>query len=117
MSTDLFNSIVSQALPLSYVKARVTNLIGQETIIVDFAIRQQWVNNIIHNDPLHMRVLVQKDKDGFSIDGDAIMPKRNLKSIGVQFRKIKGKTEDEALSKLAQWFVKNAQYLKLLGDY
>lgn len=113
---ELFNATVRNLLPLSYVNARVYTVLGEDTITIDFAINQKWANNIIHNDPLHTRVLVQKEGDSYVIESSYV-PTRVLKSIGVTFRKIRAKTEDEAVAKLAQWFGKNAEYLKLLGEY
>lgn len=113
---DQFNNDVQAMLPLSFVKARVSTLLGRDAIVIDFAINQKWVNNIIHNDPLHMRVLVGMDKGKYVIDG-SYMPGRALKSIGVQYRKLSGNTEAEVIAKFTAWFNKNAQFLKLLGDY
>lgn len=80
-------------------------------VLGGLAIRKTWINNIIHNDPLHMPLLVQRENGKFIIESHH-MPIRTLKSLGVPFRKIKGGTEYDVMNKLENWFIKNASALQ-----
>jgi hypothetical protein len=115
-----FNVIVRTKLPKSYVNARLVNLVGESTTVITFAIKQkeQWVNGIIENDPLFFKVLVQQDeKNGTWVIESNYFPVRALKSIGLTFRKLRASSEWGVILKLQDWMLKNAEYLKLLGDY
>lgn len=99
---------VSLAFPKAHVKAIPWKSIGDRpTILVEFASSKTWNFNIIHNDPLHMRLLVEgSDAEGWVIDGP-LYPQRALRAVGASFRKLKGKTEAEVMDKLENWFEKN----------
>jgi len=103
---NAFVQNVSLMFPNAHVKAWPWKLIGESTICVEFASSKTWANGIIHNDPLHMRLLVQKDGNGWMIEGH-MFAKRALKAVGVNVRKISGKTEQEVVQKLEDWFAKN----------
>lgn len=105
---DMFNREVSATFPNAYVKAIVWNALGESTLLLEFASSKTWAWNIIRNDPLHMRLLVQKDKGGWMIEGH-MFAKRVLKSVGVNIRKISGKTEEEVVRKVIDWFIKNQE--------
>jgi hypothetical protein len=107
---NTFVQNVSLAFPKAFVKAKPWKSIGDRpTLWVEFASSKTWANGIIQNDPLHMRLLVQgSDAKGWSIDGDSF-PKRALKAVGVNSRKISGKTEAEVMQKLEDWFCNNVE--------
>lgn len=103
---NAFLAIVSPLFPNAFLKAKPISWLSQPTITIVFAQSTVWAYNIIHNDPAHMTFLVQHDAKGWYTD-PSIFPLRQLKLNGGSFRKIRGKTEEEVMTKLAAWFVKN----------
>ena len=102
-----FNIVIKDAFPDSFVNARVVNILG-ETILVTFAQRTEWSNNIIENDPTFMKFLVHVETFTGAVEIEAPTTHGSaLKENGVKFRKIKAANEAEAMQKLTQWFLKN----------
>jgi hypothetical protein len=110
---NAFLAIVTPLFPNAFIRARPVNFIGEFTITITFAQSTVWANNIIHNDPAHMTFLVQHDAKGWYTD-PSIFPLRQLKANGGSFRKIRGKTEEEVVTKLSAWFVKNVDAINLI---
>ncbi|MDA3834250.1 MAG: hypothetical protein PF495_12735 [Spirochaetales bacterium] len=112
---DAFNIRLKSLFPDSFVNCRVRNILG-ECIGFTFALYQKgdWINGIIENDPAFMTFLTHENRDG-SVEIERPGTHRSvLKNAGIKFRKIKGKDEAEAMSKLAAWFEKNADAIRSL---
>ena len=103
------NVLVAVKLPEAHINARLVRSIGEDTIMVTFTHRKEWVNKIIENDKFFHKLLVQHDEKGWYCEGP-IVPKHAMKLAGAvkKWRKISGKTEDEVMTKLTQWFLDNA---------
>jgi hypothetical protein len=119
---DAFLALLRPAFPDSFIHARPWGFMGTKNISITFAIdpKEKWNNGIRENDPANCGFLVSKHSliDGFYIGQPTLHFTNRFQTVGIKFRKIKATTEMEALTKLAQWFLKNQAALHSLkkGD-
>lgn len=103
---DSFNAKIREEFPGCFVNARVQRMIGGDTIVITFANvprLEDAPNGIAENANAFMRLLVHREPPGATIE----RPTMHYNDKALKFRKISAKTEAEAMTKLADWFIRN----------
>lgn len=114
-AVDKFNKDMSKMFPEKewLVKAKLVKMLGW-SITIDFADRDWKVT--IHNSDYHLQMMMhlndalEKGATDFTFDSN--MQASRLTNAGVKYRKVKGKSVDDAFKKLLAWFKKNEKLIK-----
>lgn len=118
-AADAFNARMKELFPTFIARAAVKNLLGK-VVQVEFAnvsSVDEAPSRILLNCSAHMRFLMQMCNGRgealavFEIDQ---LMRGYSRDKGPKFRKIKGKTPEDALKKLAIWFEKNKDIINSL---
>lgn len=118
---EQFNSTIISVFPQFICKSVVKQNLGLH-VVVEFAnvkSAQECASGILMNASGHMRFMIHlcdnRGKElspGEAVEIEILMMHYKAKQAGLKFRKIKGKTPEEAMEKLAAWFEKNKNILE-----
>lgn len=106
--------------PNNGVRVRERDILGKNIYVLytHFKDKSQCSSGIIENDPAFMKFAIYSNREGWYIEYPITHCGRVFDNDTVKFRKLKGKTEQEAAEKLVAWFKKNQQHILKVGqDY
>lgn len=116
---EVFNAGIAKVFPLWLTAARPYKSLG-DNVTIDFynvKSKDECANGILLNATGQMRFMMHLNRRNASdvaesFDIELLNWSYHLRDAGLKFRKIKGKTPTEALTKLLAWFEKNADIIK-----
>lgn len=117
-SAEHFNASITSLFPSYMAKAAVSTNLGGALVIefANVASVEDAPNGIILNATGHMRFMMHLSDnrgktlaDGSPVEIELLTWSIPYKSEVIKYRKIKGKSPEEAMQKLFKWFEKNAE--------
>lgn len=111
-AADTLSAALRELFPDGKSVVAVSRLLGGLVLTWTHTNRTEFVSNIAMNDKGWTSGLVHVNADGTA---EIERPTTYYRKDVAPFRKIKGKSEAEAVAKLIAWYGKNAAAIKALG--
>ena len=104
--------------PDNGVRVRKRNILGENIYVLytHFSNALQCANGILENDPAFMHFCIEQVGKDWVIEHPVMHSYKLVREHGLKFRKIRGKTEQEAAEKLVKWFAKNQDIINKAGQ-